>query len=505
MNRKLYIFTLICILMISCGNAAEVRKSAVAGQFYPADAAALKAEVKAYLSKAPQQKVTGRPTAFLVPHAGYVYSARTAAYAYKLLSSMEVRNVILIGNSHHSGLSKGAVFASGSFRTPLGTVRVNEELARRIIGSGQLFEDNRAPHYPEHSIEVQLPFLIETLRDFSIVPILLGSFSPDECRKAGRAVAEAVKSLGLEGTTVIIASSDMSHYPSWANAKMADGAALKAIEKFDPAALEKTSADLMASRVPGLACVLCGLESTCLTMHAAKALGADKAKILHYENSGDITNDRSRVVGYGAAVFLNTGLSSAKNTAKTEKKMSDFTVSDKNQKELLKAARLSIENYLRDKKISNFKSSDPELLTPAAVFVTLTVNGNLRGCIGNTEPHAPLYEAVGQMAIAAAFEDYRFSPMTPAELPNTRIEISVLSPMARVSGADEIKQGVHGVVVRRGMRSGLFLPQVWEHFEKKEDFLNELCWQKAGIDPGAWKDPKTELYTFTVFSFEEPK
>jgi hypothetical protein len=242
-------------------------------------------------------------------------------------------------------------------------------------------------------------------------------------------------------------------------------------------------------------------------MYAAKELGADKAQILHYENSGDVTGDRTRVVGYGAAAFYKKGtaLESGKNKSKTEKKMSGFDISEKNQKELLKVARLSIENNLKTKQYSNYKTSDPELLTPAAVFVTLTINGNLRGCIGTTEPHAPLYEAVNQLAVAAAVEDYRFAPLTLNELAKTRIEISVLSPLTKVASADEIKEGVNGVVVRRGGKSGLFLPQVWEQIPKKEEFLNELCWQKAGLEPAAWKDPQTELYTFTVFAFEEPK
>lgn len=508
MRIKLSSVVLIALLLplLCCRKSdSETRKPAVAGQFYPADPATLSSDINSYLAKVPEENVPGAPVAFLVPHAGYVYSAQTAAYSYKILAEMKIDNVVLIGNSHHFPLSKGAVYASGSFETPLGSVEINEPLARKILASSALFEENKAPHYPEHSLEVQLPFLIATHKNFRIVPILLGSFSLDDCRRAGEAVSKAVKELRLEGKTVIIASSDMSHYPSWATANMSDGSALKAIEKFDPAALERTASSIMSSRVPELVCVLCGIESVYTTMYAAKALGAGKAQILHYQNSGDVTGDKSRVVGYGAAVFYRAGRGTIKTPKTTETKMSGFSVSEKNQKELLKVARLSIENYLKDKKVSNFKSSDPELLTPAAVFVTLTQNGVLRGCIGTTAPHAPLYEAVNQMALGAAFEDYRFPPLTASELPKTRIEVSVLSPMTKVSCADDIKTGVQGVVVRRGGRSGLFLPQVWEQLPNKEEFLNELCSQKAGLEPDAWKDPKTELYVFTVFAFEEPK
>jgi AmmeMemoRadiSam system protein A len=111
---------------------------------------------------------------------------------------------------------------------------------------------------------------------------------------------------------------------------------------------------------------------------------------------------------------------------------------------------------------------------------------------------------VADFAVAAAVEDSRFQPVTARELPGLRIEISVLSPMERVPNADSIQPQVHGVLVRRGRHQGLFLPQVWEHFDRKEDFMDELCRQKAHLEARAWQDPATELYTFTVFAFEEP-
>lgn len=183
--------------------------------------------------------------------------------------------------------------------------------------------------------------------------------------------------------------------------------------------------------------------------------------------------------------------------------MNKFIISEKNQKELLKIARGSVQQYLTSDKLPSYTITDPELTGNAAVFVTLTEHGNLRGCIGTVVPQEPLYRAVSRMAIAAATEDTRFPPVTQDELPDIRFEISVLSPMARVNSADDIKQNSHGVMVRRGKRCGLFLPQVWEHFKTKEDFLCELCWQKAGLEPAAWKDSDTELHVFTVFAFEE--
>ncbi|MBU0951771.1 MAG: AmmeMemoRadiSam system protein A [Elusimicrobia bacterium] len=183
--------------------------------------------------------------------------------------------------------------------------------------------------------------------------------------------------------------------------------------------------------------------------------------------------------------------------------MGEFKISEKNQKVLLELARRTIRQRLRSKTIPPYITNDKELTAPAAVFVTLNEKHQLRGCIGTTIPQLPLYQAVQQMAVAAAFEDYRFGPVMENEIPDIKIEISVLSPLARVKSAEEIQPNINGVIVRRGGKSGIFLPQVWEQLPDKEGFLNELCTQKAGLEANAWKDPSTELYTFTVFAFEE--
>ncbi len=181
----------------------------------------------------------------------------------------------------------------------------------------------------------------------------------------------------------------------------------------------------------------------------------------------------------------------------------EFSISPQSQKELLGLSRKAIQEYLSNAKILNFQTKSLELLTPAAVFVTLTQDKNLRGCIGTTEALYPLYEAVMRMSLAAALNDSRFFPLAKEELDKTNIEISVLSPMQKVKTAGEIIQHKHGVLIKKGARSGLFLPQVWEHFSNKEDFLNELCSQKAGLPKNAWKDPLTDIFIFTVFSFAD--
>ena len=492
------IAVVLIVAMFSACNATE-RRPAVAGQFYPADAGELSRVVEDCLSKVPPESVKGRIVALLAPHAGYEYSAQTAAYSFKLLSGMHFDNIIVIGNSHHFFFNKAAVFAKGSFITPLGNVPINESLCQAIINEApDLIDANEAPHGPEHSIEVELPFLQKTLKTFRIAPILLSDFSPEQCEQIGNAIARAIKKLGMEKSVLIVESSDMSHYPSWANANMTDARSLKALQLFDAAALKKAIDSSMSGGVPNLECAFCGEKSLYATIAVAKALGATKVEILHYANSGDVTGDKSRVVGYGAAAFVAAGQN---NNGET--KMSDFSVSATNQKTLLSVARTSIEAYLKSGKVPTLKYSGAELSAPAAVFVTLTKHHNLRGCIGTTAPQYPLYEAVNRLAIAAAVEDTRFPTVTMDELKDLRIEISVLSPLTRIKNADSIIPKVHGVVARRGGRSGLFLPQVWEQLPDKVEFLSELCSQKAGLSPDAWKDPSTELYTFTVFAFEE--
>jgi AmmeMemoRadiSam system protein A len=264
----------------------------------------------------------------------------------------------------------------------------------------------------------------------------------------------------------------------------------------------------MSSGIPRLRCVFCGEQALYTTMYAAKSLGANRAEVTAYTNSGAVSGDTSRVVGYGAAVFSKTkgpgkSAPATKAAQKSPAQATEFRLSETAQKQLLSIARQSIEYYLKNKNAREISVTDPELLAPAAVFVTLTEQGSLRGCIGTTEPRGPLYEAVNRLAVAAAVEDPRFRPVGLSELKDVHIEISVLSPLEPANDAGAIVRKKHGVVVRSSGRSGLFLPQVWEHFSSKEDFLGELCEQKAGLSRTAWKDPGTQLFTFTVFAFEE--
>jgi AmmeMemoRadiSam system protein A len=174
--------------------------------------------------------------------------------------------------------------------------------------------------------------------------------------------------------------------------------------------------------------------------------------------------------------------------------------------ELLAHARKSIETYLEKGKVRPLPMSGrPEFNQPAAVFVTLTENGRLRGCIGSMAPHSALADAVTAYAAAAAFEDTRFSPVTRGDLSKIKIEISVLSPLKPAASYEDVVPGRHGVYIKKGARSGTYLPQVWEHFGTREAFLSSLCEEKAGLPPGAWKERSTALFIYTVDPFEEER
>jgi AmmeMemoRadiSam system protein A len=200
------------------------------------------------------------------------------------------------------------------------------------------------------------------------------------------------------------------------------------------------------------------------------------------------------VVGYGAGFY----------TAVKPKPPAALQLDAAMRAELLALARGSISACLKTGRSPEQPLAErPEFNQPAAVFVTLTAGGNLRGCIGSLEPRGTLTDMVAAYACAAALEDPRFPPLSEAELKKVKLEISLLSPMERAAGPQAVKEGVHGVYVKSGRRSGTYLPQVWEHFGSKEEFLSSLCAEKAGLPAGAWKDGSAELYTYTAEHFEE--
>ncbi|MBI4550334.1 MAG: AmmeMemoRadiSam system protein B [Candidatus Omnitrophica bacterium] len=478
----------LCVLLfVSSARAEVVREAAVAGAFYPAEPESLSLMLDQFLESAGEAVPDARrPFAILVPHAGFVYSGRIAARAYRLLAGHDFDTVLLLGPFHRALFPGASVWSSGVWKTPLGNCEIDGELAQALIRADPRFRFIPQAHEGEHSLEVQLPFLQKVLRDFKIVPVTVSDPSAENCRALARAI---VRVLGETSKKVlIVGSSDLSHYRPDSAARPMDAAVLDL--------LAKQEAGDLASALNEKRGEMCGAAAALTLLEILKLTGRADSEVLEYATSGDATGDRSSVVGYGAVLFWERQDSGLEGAALDESL----------QKELLSIARRAIETAVASPKAPSY---EPEVTAPPlkenrAVFVTLWKNGRLRGCIGSTQAAEPLYRAVRNMALQAAFHDFRFSPVTAGELAQVKIDISILSPPRKIKDAGEIVLGKHGVIVARGEKGGLFLPKVAEETGwTKEEFLSQLCSQKAGLPRDAWRDPNTQLFIFTTQDFGE--
>jgi hypothetical protein len=495
------------------GNKTEpekirVRKAAVAGGFYPADPKELGEFVDAMLRQADPPRIESPIRAIMVPHAGYIYSGPVAAYAYKELENRDIRTVILIGNSHRHYFDGIAIDAKGAFETPLGLVSIDETLAAKLLVADPAIADRPDMHEGDHVLEVQLPFLQRVLKGFKIVPILFSSDSPELAQK----LADILPKL-MDEKTLIVASTDMSHYPPYADAVSADQETLNAILSGKTDNLNTALKSLAARHVPNAETFLCSPSGVRVAMLLSQGAGNLRPVLLKYANSGDSpVGEKGRVVGYGAVAFVakqsatpaTAPVTELKETAPLPSKTGSLEKSE--QTELLKIVRSTVESYVKTGKVPEFSPASPGLRQPLGAFVTLKEHGQLRGCIGRFEPAEPLYRIVQQMAVAAATEDPRFRPVDIHELDKLEYEISVLSPQRKIQSVKEIILGKHGVTVSKGFHHGVFLPQVaTETGWSKEEFLGELCSQKAGLPRDCWKDPGVTLEVFTAEVFSEEK
>ena len=482
---------LACLLFATAAAAAASRPPAVAGSFYPADPAELSRAVDAALAAAPETKeLDGPVVAVLVPHAGYAYSAAVAARAYRAVAdAYDV--VAVLGSAHHVAVG-GAALDTRPYASPLGAVPLDEAAAEALL-KDPLFQDLPEAHDREHSVETQIPFLQRRLKPgFHLLPLVMNTTDFDVARRVGTALARA-----LAGRrALIVLSSDLSHYPQAETAEKVDRSTLRALQSLDPEAFWRTQKAMMARGESGLVCAYCGQSAVLAGLTAARALGADRARLLEYTHSGRVPGgDPGRVVGYAAMAFTRAGGGVPESAP----------LPNESRRALLERARRAVAEALDGRRPPAALSEDPDLNQPAAVFVTLTASGALRGCIGGTEPRLPLADAVADAALSAAFADRRFPPVTREELPALRFEISILGALRRAAGPGGVREGRDGVVLSRDGRGGLFLPSVWEQLPRKDDFLSELCAQKAGLPRDCWKDPATELRVFAVESFAEPR
>lgn len=468
--------------MATLRTSQDIRRPAVAGTFYPAEPGALAAEVDGLLRGArggaePEYRDL---VALIAPHAGYVYSGPVAASAYACLARRQpkFRKVVLIGPDHNLGFGGLAASSARAFETPLGLVPQYRAGVDRALELPQVKILDRA-HAQEHSLEVHLPFLQKVLGDFEVVALVAGQASPEEVSQVFDVLLENNETLDA---TLLVVSTDLSHYLDYETAGRTDAATVEAICQFR----EDDVGDRDA----------CGRVPVRGLMHWARRRGLH-AEALDLRNSGDTAGDKSRVVGYASVIFTRgdgLGLDEVARASLLE-------VADGSLRHgALKGEPLPISPL----SISRDKFAAP-LRNPGASFVTLTLDGRLRGCIGSLSPERPLVEDVAANAFAAAFADPRFPAIEDHEIERLGIEISVLGP-ARPFVADStaellaaLRPGVDGLIVRCGENRATFLPQVWSQLPEPADFLRQLM-QKAGLDAGYWSDD-LQFYRYITESF----
>ncbi len=468
----------------------KIRESVIAGSWYPGNPQSLRQEIINHLNRAQVPEIVGTVRGLIVPHAGYMYSGGVAAHAYKLLCERPCNRVLILAPSHRAFFQGASLYSLGGYRTPLGVVPLDEELVQKLSTLSPLIGYYPEAEIQEHSLEIQLPFLQVVLKEFRLTPILMGDQSFEFCRHLADAVADA-----CEGKNVLlVASTDLSHYHSQEVARRLDQVLLDRVSSYDP---EGLSRDLKEGR-----CEACGAGPLMTAMLAARKLGADKARILSYATSGDVSGDTRQVVGYMSAALLdNPGCTGREPGSEGKKVGVDLGLSSEEKETLRRIAYEAIRSRCLGIAPPEIPVDLPRLEEKRGAFVSLHKGGDLRGCIGMIEARDPLHVTVRNMAIQAAFGDPRFRPLRPDELEDIELEISVLTPLVRIHDPSAIKIGTHGLFIRKGYHSGLLLPQVaTEHGWDALQFLEWTC-RKAGLPPDAWKAPDTEIYVFSADIF----
>jgi len=484
------IFLLLFVFSTSCQGKEElvpkkekkIRSPVVAGQFYPGDKARLSGMIKQFFQEAKAAPISGRIHGIVSPHAGYIYSGIVAAAGFKQIDP-KIKTVFVLAPSHAVSAKKASIPDVDFYQTPLGDIPLSPIAA--TLRKQNLFSPIPLMHQREHSLEVQLPFLQEVLKDFELIPIIVGQTNP-------KPIAEALLAY-IGDDTLIVASSDLSHYYPYEKAK--------ALDKICTEAMSSLNLDQMAE------CEACGKIPVMVLMEIARQKGW-KGKLIDYRNSGDTAGSKDQVVGYTSIAFISDATEATK--AKTEGNKNTESVTETDQKTLLHLARHTIAEVLSGgKKISPpEKDLSPYLNKKRGCFVTLHKKGALRGCIGSILPKDRLCDCVQENALNAAFHDPRFSPLKKNEWDQIDIEISILTLPREINFTDaedlkgQLRPELDGVILSQGWHRATYLPQVWEQLPDKENFLASLC-RKAGLPGDAWKDPKTEIELYEAIVFSE--
>ena len=451
---------------------ATLRPSAVAGKFYPANPGEINTLLSELLDAASIKETSskyGVPKALIVPHAGFRYSGEIAAAGYNQLRAVGARisRVVIVGPSHRVRVQGMAASGADWFETPLGRIPVDSHLIKQCARNFDFVNVHNAAHQAEHSLETQLPFLQRILRKFAIVPLAVGDADPKQ-------VAQCLDYLWGGEETLILISSDLSHYHPYDHAKKLDRFTSSAIEDLHPQGITYEHA-----------CGQVGVRGLLMLAQQKKLISST----LDLRNSGDTFGSKEKVVGYGCYGFY----------------ISPPTINRRQRAELTRIANASIEFGLKNNQLRNPSLSGygPLFTNPGASFITLSDSkGKLRGCIGSLNSNTALLKNVSDNAFKAAFNDRRFKPLSATEWAQTKLEVSVLGPPNRIIGDDEaqitsnIKPFVDGLIFQSQGRRGTFLPAVWKQIPVKLQFMQALK-QKAGFDVDYWNDD-VEVYRYST-------
>lgn len=447
-----------------------VREPAVAGTWYPGDQQELTKTINLFMENAKKVFLGGDVKALIVPHAGYKYSGIVAAYGFKNLEH-SYKTVIVLGPTHHIPLEGVSIANVTHYKTPLGEIKLSDKI--KELRKENIIKAVPEAHSKEHSIEMQLPFLQRSLEEFELIPMIVGKVNSEEFAN--------ILIKYLDNTTLLVVSVDLSHYHPYDQAVALDKNCLEAIHKVNRSKLQE--------------CEIDATWAVSALLYVAEKLGWNN-KVILYANSGDITEDKSRVVGYSAVAFFK-----------------EQGLTKEEQDILLKLARDTMELYVRYGKVlqpdMSVISRYPNLLKKQGAFVSLNKLGRLRGSIGHLVPIQQLYLDIRDNAINAVANDQRFKPVEPDELADITVTISVLTVPSLVEVdsyggyLEELVPFVDGIIIKTSSgRTSTYLPQVWGHFSTTEEFLSALCIKQKASE-NCWKDDSTSIYRYHAQVFSE--
>jgi hypothetical protein len=481
-------------------NITTDRQPFAAGRFYPADKKVLTSDLSVLFRNCKKPAENWKVRAIISPHAGYIFSGRISASAFSAIPQNAVyKNIFIIGSSHVMYFDGASVYNCGDYITPLGKATVNKEIANKLISDNKVFKFPVDAHIKEHSIENQVPFIQYYFKNTpAIVPIIIGTDNENTVRK----IAEALRPWFVPENLFII-SSDFSHYPGYKDAVETDSLTANSIISGNSKTFLNTLQSNESKHIPGLVTSMCGWTSGLTLLDLTGGNKEFEIKLIDYCNSGDSPEaGKNEVVGYNAiAVIDKSEIAAGESLDQTS-----FSFTENEKKQLFKIVRNSIQSKLSDNKklVLDEKSVTENLKKPMGAFVTLKIDGSLKGCIGRFVSSEPLYKVVQESAISSAFEDPRFSPLTKDEYKKTDIEITVLGPLKKIDNINEIVLGKHGIYIKKGSNAGTMLPQVAiENGWTVEQFLEVTSEEKAGLGRDGWKD--ADIYIYEGVVLEENK